>query len=201
MSGTGSRGRPLDSRVDRTVLDATLALLAERGYDSLTTAAVARRAGVSTASLYRRWSSKEKLLESAARALTGAFLRPEDTGTLAGDLTSLFRDKIHALSGEAGTVLKVLVGQAAHDPGVARILEGEVFDVSSAHLATILNRAAARGEIPDGYDVDLAARVAIGLVTTPLLLHADGPKAVGRLIPEQLTTTVLVIVSNRLLRP
>ncbi|MBT2532547.1 TetR/AcrR family transcriptional regulator [Arthrobacter sp. ISL-48] len=198
MTGTGPHGRPLDSRVDRTVVDATLALLAERGYDTLTTAAVARRAGVSTASLYRRWSSKEKLLESAARALMAAFLRPEDTGTLAGDLTSLFRDKIHALSGEAGTVLKVLVGQAAHDPSVAQILEEEVSDVSHVLLVTILNRAAARGEVHDGYDADLAAQVAIGLVTTPLLLHADGPKAVGRLVPEQLTDAVMTMVSNQI---
>lgn len=115
---------------------------------------------------------------------------------LAEDLTSLFRDKIQALSGDAGTVLKVLVGQAAHDSGLAEIVEGLIFDVSRSQLTSIFQRAARRGEIQHGYNADLAITVAIGLVTTPLLCRAAGPAEVGNLVPEQLAATVTTQLSR-----
>ena len=183
---SGARGRPMDARVDDAIIAATTALLAERGYGALTTAAIARRAGVSTASLYRRWSSKEDLVASACRTIVADYLSPDDTGSLDGDLTVLVRNKITALSGLLGVVLKSLVGQAAHDPAIAAILEREILDVTTAHVAAILERAAARGEIGAGYDVSGTADLAIALVTTPLLLRADGPSAVARLVPERI---------------
>lgn len=181
----------MDVRVDDAVIAATTALLAEHGYGALTTAAIARRAGVSTASLYRRWSSKEDLVASAARAIVADSLGPVDTGSLAGDLGVLIGSKIDALSGTLGLVLKTLVGQAAHDPAIAVILEREIADTTAAHIATILDRAADRGELEPGYTVQDAADLTIALVTTPLLLSADGPAAVSRLVPGHLVTTVL----------
>ena len=191
MSAAGPRGRPMDARVDDAVIAATPELLAEHGYGGLTTAAIARRAGVSTASLYRRWSSKEDLVASAARTIVADSLSPDDTGTLPGDLAVLIGNKIGALSGDLGVVLKTLVGQAAHDPAIAEILEREIADATTAHVGAILDRAAARGELKPGYNVRDAADLTIALVTTPLLLRADGAAAVARLVPGQLVTTVL----------
>ena len=191
MSTAGPRGRPMDLRVDDAVIAATTALLAEHGYGALTTAAIARRAGVSTASLYRRWSSKEDLVASAARTIVADSLSPDDTGTLPGDLGVLIGNKIDALSGDLGLVFKTLVGQAAHDPAIAEILEREIADATTAHITAILDRAAARGELNPGYHAQDAADLTIALVTTPLLLRADGPAAVARLVPDHLVATVL----------
>ena len=191
MSSPGPRGRPMDVRVDDAVIAATTALLAEHGYGALTTAAIARRAGVSTASLYRRWASKEDLVASAARTIVADSLSPDDTGTLPGDLGVLIGNKIDALSGDLGLVLKTLVGQAAHDPAIAEILEREIADATTAHITAILDRAAARGELEPGYNAQHAADLTIALVTTPLLLRADGPAAVARLVPGHLVATVL----------
>ncbi|WEO76742.1 TetR/AcrR family transcriptional regulator [Cryobacterium sp. SO2] len=194
MSITVPRGRPMEVRVDDAVLTATTALLAEQGYGSLTTSAIARRAGVSTASLYRRWSSKEELVASAARTIVADYLTPEDTGSLPGDLGLLIGQKVTALSGDLGTVLKTLVGQAAHDPAIAEILEREILDTTTAHIAAILDRAAARGELESGYNAQQAADLTIALVTTPLLLRADGPAAVARLVPDHIVAQVLAVL-------
>ena len=48
----------------REVLDATAAVLAEQGYDALTTRRVAKRAGVSVGSLYQYFPSKEALVHA-----------------------------------------------------------------------------------------------------------------------------------------
>src|SRR6476659_8086889 len=58
-------GRPRDPQVDASIRAATLELLVEDGYQATTIQAVARRAGVSAPSIYRRWSSKAELVEAA----------------------------------------------------------------------------------------------------------------------------------------
>src|SRR4051794_36158269 len=58
-------GRPRDPRVDEAVRAAALELLAAEGYPGTSIQAVARRAGVSAPSIYRRWASKAELIEAA----------------------------------------------------------------------------------------------------------------------------------------
>src|SRR3954452_8047304 len=58
-------GRPRDPRVDEAIRTATLELLVEEGYQATTIQAIARRAGVSAPSIYRRWSSKAEVVEAA----------------------------------------------------------------------------------------------------------------------------------------
>src|SRR3954470_12330232 len=58
-------GRPRSARADQAIVDATLTMLSEEGYRSLSMEAVAARAGVGKATLYRRWSSKEQLVVDA----------------------------------------------------------------------------------------------------------------------------------------
>jgi AcrR family transcriptional regulator len=65
MSSAPARaGRPRDPHVDAAIATATLALLVEQGYQGTSIQAIARRAGVSAPSIYRRWSSKAELVEA-----------------------------------------------------------------------------------------------------------------------------------------
>src|SRR5437764_2356057 len=64
-AGAARTGRPRDPQVDAAIRSATLELLVDAGYQAATIQAVARRAGVSTPSIYRRWSSKAELVEAA----------------------------------------------------------------------------------------------------------------------------------------
>ncbi|HWC33440.1 MAG TPA: TetR/AcrR family transcriptional regulator [Mycobacteriales bacterium] len=68
-------GRPRDPRVDDAIRQATLDLLVEDGYQATTIQAIARRAGVSAPSVYRRWSSKAELIEEAV--FPSGLLAPE----------------------------------------------------------------------------------------------------------------------------
>src|SRR3954471_14195555 len=78
-------GRPRDPRVDAAIRKATLDLLVEDGYQATTIQAIARRAGVSAPSVYRRWSSKAELIEEAV--FPSGLLAPEElTGDVITDL-------------------------------------------------------------------------------------------------------------------
>jgi AcrR family transcriptional regulator len=66
-----TRGRPRDPDLEARVLDATLELVAERGLDGATIEAIAARSGVARATLYRRWPSRDALIEAAIRHAIG----------------------------------------------------------------------------------------------------------------------------------
>ena len=67
---TGRRpGRPRDERVDRAIIDATLELFAAEGYSALSVEAVAVKAEVSKATIYRRWPGKRELILDALATL------------------------------------------------------------------------------------------------------------------------------------
>ncbi|QNP74408.1 TetR/AcrR family transcriptional regulator [Streptomyces roseirectus] len=178
MSGTESpavavrRGRPRDAARDRALLAATLAVLAESGYGGLTTAAVAARAGVSTATLYRRWSSKEALVLAASAAFAADLEQRPDTGTLEGDLRILLRDKAAGLTGESGRLMRALIGEAAHNVALAEALTAALIDPVRDRVAEAVRRAVARGEIAPLPDVDLVADLVIGPMVSRFLLTA-----------------------------
>lgn len=64
------RGRPLDLSRNKVILETTLDLLAEKGYDSLTIDAVAEKARVGKGTIYRRWASKMELVIDAATLIS-----------------------------------------------------------------------------------------------------------------------------------
>src|SRR5689334_5142584 len=76
------------ARVRQSVLDATLALLAERGLDGLTVAEVAELAGVHETSIRRRWQTRENLACDAMLNYSEQQLPIPDTGSLREDLAT-----------------------------------------------------------------------------------------------------------------
>jgi AcrR family transcriptional regulator len=79
-------GRPRNPAKDVAVLEATRDLLVEAGYQGTTVVAIARRAGVGAPTIYRRWPSKEALVEDAAFGHSQPAPVPEPTGDLHTDL-------------------------------------------------------------------------------------------------------------------
>jgi AcrR family transcriptional regulator len=79
-------GRPRDPEKDVAVLEAARELLVEEGYQGTTVVAIARRAGVGAPTIYRRWASKEALVEDAAFAHPHPAPLPDPSGDLRADL-------------------------------------------------------------------------------------------------------------------
>jgi AcrR family transcriptional regulator len=165
-----SRRRNLDTSRDRALLDATLTVLAESGYGGLTTAAVAARAGASTATLYRRWSSKENLVIAAASTFAPELATSPSTGTLHGDLRALLRDVAIALSGAGGRLIRALIGEAAHNLGLADALATVFLTPVRRRVDESVERAVNRGQIAPIDDADLPGDLVIGLMVSRFLL-------------------------------
>ncbi|MER5436851.1 TetR/AcrR family transcriptional regulator [Streptomyces sp. NPDC002588] len=176
--GAPRRGRPRDAARDRALLEATLTVLAESGYGGLTTGAVAARAGVSTATLYRRWSSKEELVLAAAATRAEDLAKQPDTGSLEGDLRALLRDKAASLTGESGRLMRALIGEAAHNDTLAEVLATTFLLPVRHRVEEAVARAAARGEVPAPEDPEMLGDLVIGPMLSHFLITPRPPEQV-----------------------
>lgn len=158
---TRRAGRPRDPGADGAILRATLDLVAEVGLSGLTVDAVAARAGVGKATIYRRWPSKEALLFVAVATLSEEPPVP-DTGSVRGDLMELFAGMIDRFADErSGRLVVEMAAAAAQDPALLE-LQREFVDRRRRSGRGILRRAVARGELGPDVDVDLVLDLIVG---------------------------------------
>ena len=157
----------LDRSLDATILEATLAGVAERGYDRLSMDDIASRAGVGKAAIYRRWPSKAVVVADAIahwRRRIGP-VEPPNTGSLRGDIETLVAAVPDLNDAELHTI-QVIIGVATaamHNPVLAAALDDLVLSTPRHVVGAVLDQAVARGEIPAGRDLSLIPDVALGL--------------------------------------
>lgn len=158
-AGSG-RGRPRSEEADRFILDATLSLLAEVGVSAFTMEAVAQRAGVGKATIYRRWPSKLPLIVNAI--LTLPELQTPDSDNLRGDLRRLLRQLATILrSSPLGRVLPHLISEQGSDPEMNAAVN-RYLAARRAPLEAVLRRGTERGEIPSDFDPSVLTDLFVG---------------------------------------
>ncbi|HEY4376682.1 MAG TPA: TetR/AcrR family transcriptional regulator [Acidimicrobiales bacterium] len=153
-------GRPRDPEAGRNILEATMTELAEHGFGGLTIEAVAHRAGVSKATIYRRWPSKAALVLDAASSLVP---QPalEDTGSLHDDLVTTFSASYLDLEKPYGNLMGALIAEAMVNDDV-RTLIGEYSRTRRSSTLVLVERAVERGELPPSVDADLLLELVAG---------------------------------------
>lgn len=166
------RGRPRREQVDQAVLDATLDLTREVGMHAMSMDDLAQRVGVSKATIYRRWPSKERLVLDA---LNQAMLPFDliDTGSLRGDLDDYLGELARRMSsGKASDVLPDLIAASVRDANLRASLD-EYVRHRRQPLQTILGRGLERGELAADTDVDVLIDALIGPFVYRRLLSHD----------------------------
>lgn len=166
------RGRPRSEPARQAIVAAATDLMLARGVSAVSVDAIAVQAGVSKATIYRWWPTKETLaLDALYEQLAEPFPDPPDTGTLRGDLAALlggWTDR--ARRRPYGRVIGALLTEAATDAAFARLYRERFVEPRRAQARTVFSRAMTRGEISADTDVEAA----IDLLYGPLyhrLLH------------------------------
>ncbi|WP_051432947.1 TetR/AcrR family transcriptional regulator [Promicromonospora kroppenstedtii] len=174
---TSEAAEALDPRVARTrrdVVGATSALLLEEGWDAVTHAEVARRAGYSKATVYAHWPTRLDLIRASIDQICDEADHPAPTGDLRTDLRAALADFADDLT--RGHLDRLLAGvvERAHDNEVVGRLRTRLYETGTSGMRAIL---AAHVE---ERDVDPALALLTGAVlvrvtfegrpaTTPLL--------------------------------
>lgn len=150
-----SRGRPRDARIDDAVLDATLRLLGDVGYQAMSISAIATAAGIGRPAIYRRFHSKVDLVVAAVLRLNVGPdpvlpAHPRDA------LRMLLARTADALTSPGGlATLGSLLAQERRDPELLAAFRRRVFDPRHAVVHGLLRDGVERGVV--AADVDFEA--------------------------------------------
>jgi AcrR family transcriptional regulator len=169
--GSVRRGRPRSETARRAILTAAEELLLADGLDAVSMDAIADRAAVSKATIYRWWHTKETLAIDALYEdwAVGDGAAP-DTGSARGDLLALFIPWVERLRGRPyARVLGALVTKARTDQEFAEEYDRRFVQPRRAQARPILARATQRGEISAGTDPEVALDLMYGALYHRLL--------------------------------
>jgi AcrR family transcriptional regulator len=164
---------------------ATVSVLATGGPDALRIEDVAKRAGVATASVARRWPNPGALIGAALSSLrSGAETVPiPQRGTLRADLMEVARqarDRLRSMEGRA--LARVLYASRERPElfALAMSIEG----ARQTALRLVVEAAAARGEIAKDADVTALVEVVSATLRDRLFLRGEDAddRFVGRLV-------------------
>jgi AcrR family transcriptional regulator len=181
-------GRPVEERPRRAALAAVLDLIAEHGINGVTTNAVAERAGISKATMYRRWRSKDALVADAIGALLDQEIAIPDTGTLAGDVHELLAEAVTLYSTpRAAALIPELVAGMARDGELADAVRRTFLAARRDALDRVLQRAADRRELREDVDRALCLDLFGGVIFYRLLI-TGGP------LDERLVDDLTVLI-------
>jgi AcrR family transcriptional regulator len=159
-------GRPRSARVDEAIVEAVLDLLAEGvPVDALSIEAIAARAGVGKATIYRRWSGKDALLLDALRALKGP--PPQPLGhSVREDLIRLLSVVGRNSDQRTLKIMPCLVPEVHRSPEGYRIYQ-ELVESRREVMREVLRRGIDSDELRPDLDVELT----MALLTGPVLMQ------------------------------
>lgn len=173
----GQGGRPRDHQATARVIAAAQSLLAERGA-GIRIEAVATRAGVGKATIYRRWATSCDLVADAVLATDPLPATPSPTDDARVRLLSLLQRLAEPLTPAEQTVAAAL-SQAAWEPGLHQATE----DVLLAPLRARVEDACRAAGAADDSAVATATALVEGLwvrrfLCSAPLLEVDEVRAV-----------------------
>ncbi|CAM4171966.1 TetR/AcrR family transcriptional regulator [Nocardia ninae] len=156
---------------EQAILAATVELLGEIGYAAMTMDAVAARAQASKATIYRRWPGKPALVKAAMDAHDAAYVAEiPDTGTVRDDLIAALVALTAQVDDHYVTMMTGLMHAMRVDTELGVALRAHVADEDLGPFRTIVDRAVARGELPEGTATELAHQVSEGQIMRRMFL-------------------------------
>jgi AcrR family transcriptional regulator len=178
--GRGRRpGRPRDPAADEVILRAAVELFIEHGVEGANFEQIAKRSGVSRATIYRRWRSKEALLASALRKATLPRAESADVianmtvSELVAYLTDMFTDTL--TRPESSILAARMIGSIPTHPEFLAVYRERFVEPTRRAISSVLARARRAGAVPRLPDQDLVLAVLSGAITHRVLTRTDAP--------------------------
>ncbi|MGK5522585.1 TetR/AcrR family transcriptional regulator, partial [Micromonospora sp. URMC 107] len=182
-------GRPRSVRADEAIVEATLDLLADGStIEAISIEAIAARAGVGKATIYRRWPGKDALLRDALRTLKGT--PPEPAGhSVRDDLILLVGAVGHHIDPRAARIMPCLVPEVNRSPERYQLYQN-IIEPRREMMREVLRRGMRAGELRADLDVEVVMAMLTGpmLVQRVLRWHPDLDEAT---LPQRIVDGVL----------
>ncbi|MDT5036291.1 MAG: hypothetical protein QOE03_1476 [Micromonosporaceae bacterium] len=163
-------GRPRSVRADEAIIDAVLDLFAEgNSADTISIEAVAARAGVGKATIYRRWPNKDALLLDAVTSMKGPV--PAVGGeSVRDDLIALLTRVGQPPDARSARIMSCLLPEI-HRSASMRVCYDNVVEPRRQAVREVLSRGVRTGELRPDIDIELTMSLLSAPVVLPILLQ------------------------------
>jgi AcrR family transcriptional regulator len=171
--GRRSQGRPRSEASRISILDAAYGFLKAMPVSSISTVHIARKAGVSTATMYRWWPTKEALLLDAFLSRTGDELVLKAQGS---PLDRLREYVLHAgrfFTGETGVVVARLLTAIQDNALLRKEFVERVFTPRDTEIRRVVKEAIEMRQLPAGTEVSVFLDTIIGPLLVRLLIRRE----------------------------
>lgn len=173
MSDTAKKppGRPRSAQSQQAILQATLELLIEVGYERMSIEAIANRAGVGKTTIYRRYKTKAELVADAIESLREEVVIP-DTGNLGSDIDALIQDAAQITLNPLGRqTVAMIISSASSNSQFAQIYWTKYLQPRRQAFGVVIERAKVRNEIQTRVDPDLVFDIMSGTMLYALVFQ------------------------------
>lgn len=157
-------GRPRDTSRDVAILDATLSLLTECGYEQLSMEAVAGRSGAAKTTIYRRYRDKAALVAAAVERRSHATPPEPAAGGLRENLRALVAWLAQQIAEQEIGLLGALFAGMRSDPRLAEEMRRILRRDEAAMTGQPLRAAIGHGEHLAPRAAELFAQVAPAVI-------------------------------------
>jgi AcrR family transcriptional regulator len=174
-AGNGKRppGRPRSEHARHAILRSTLRLLQENGFSDFTIEAVADRAAVGKATVYRWWPNKGALIADAFAGSVTPDLHFPDTGSIDQDMSQQMRQLVKVFSGPQGRIVSAILGAGQSDPELVEAFRERFLMPRRREAYATLRRAVLRGELRRDIDPNLLLDSLYGPIYMRFLIRHD----------------------------
>ncbi len=185
-------GRPRSEQSRRAIVEAAGDLMLEGGLAAATIEAIATRAGVSKATIYKWWPSRGAVaLDGLMHRMQDSIAIPEGLDSRAAlqyqldELIRLFRDT------DVGPIMRAVAAEVLGDPVLARAVRERWLAPRRAVAAEVIRRGIAAGELRADLDAEALMDQLYGPLYYRLIFgHGDLPADLGRTLVTQLLAGV-----------
>jgi AcrR family transcriptional regulator len=184
-------GRPRSEKARKAVIRSTLALLKRVGFNELTIEAVAVRAGVGKATVYRWWPSKAELVIASFVSAVEEELRFPSAGRVLDSIHEQMKRWAVIFRSPLGQIVATVIGAGQSEPEILDAFRAHWVEPRRIEARRLLRQAIKNGEIRADLDPDTVLDLLYGPLYLRLLLkHAS--------LDENFVNTVFEVVSPAL---
>jgi AcrR family transcriptional regulator len=163
LTPRGGGAGVLQAKVTEAITRAALAEVAKQGFALASMEAIAKRARVGKAALYRRWPSRDAMIKWLLSVSGLEYATAADTGSLAGDLLSYLQSAVSTMKiPTVAPILPHLYAEMSTNSHVGGVIRAILQPAKRERTDEILDRAIARKELSPQIDRDLAADLMAG---------------------------------------
>ena len=158
-----TRGRPRSEAADRAIAEAALEVLSDEGFAGFSVEAVAQRAGVGKATIYRRFDGRDDLLVAALDRFRDDLPVVPERGSARERLEALL-DIVRTPMGDSrgGRVMAQVISAGPRHPELLQVFYERVFGPRRASISQALRDGIDEGWVREDLDVDAAYTVLVG---------------------------------------